>query len=87
MIIETSAQSPFSARQPVAAKVGVTDRPAQVLWGWYGHVFVAGALGGTEGKLQAVEVDLGRAGGGARSTVTYAIYYDGDLAQAVALNE
>jgi len=26
-------QSPFSAWQPVAAKIGATDRPAQVLGG------------------------------------------------------
>jgi hypothetical protein len=70
-------QSPFSAWQPVAAKIGVTDRPAQVLWGWYGHVFVAGVLGGTRGKLQVVEVGLGRAGDWAGSVVAYAIYHDG----------
>ena len=45
-------QSPFSAWQPVAAKIDVTERPAQVLGGQYGHVFVADVLGGTE-KLQA----------------------------------
>jgi hypothetical protein len=71
----------------VAAKIGVTDRPAQVLGGWYGYVFVAGALGSTEGKLQVVEVGLGRAGDGAGSTVAYAIYRNGDLAQVVVPDE
>jgi len=50
-------------------------------------VFVAGVLGGTEGKLQVVEVGLGRVGNGERSTVAYAIYHDGDLAQVVVPDE
>jgi hypothetical protein len=40
-------------------------------------VFVAGVLGGTRGKLQVVEVGLGRAGDWAGSVVAYAIYHDG----------
>lgn len=50
-------------------------------------MFVAGVLGGTEGKLHVVGVALGRTGDGAGSVVAYAIYHDGDLAWVVVLDD
>ena len=39
----------------MTAKIGVTDRPVQVLGGWYGHAFVADVLGGSQAAIRDFE--------------------------------
>ncbi|KAF2095112.1 hypothetical protein NA57DRAFT_79600 [Rhizodiscina lignyota] len=81
-------QAPFSAWQPIPATVGGQKQPAQVLGGWYGHVFVADILGAGKGKkLQIAEWDLGKTDNGPGAVVAYSIYHDSTLAQIVLLNE
>jgi hypothetical protein len=82
--------SPFAAWQPVCAKIGTKERPAQVLGGWYGHVFVAdilgaaAAAGGANLQVYGMELDGEYHAGG---LVAYSIYHDEKLAQVVVLNE